>query len=120
MRGCIAVFIGLTLAGCGGGPHSLNSEYAGAGGMLIQAENNDWLVVDKPDKSKMLVQRDTMIAANGRDRGALPRITYERAASAYLTKTGRTSCRINEGVEVMQQTWEFKYACDVGKKYRAD
>jgi len=77
---------------------------------LFNAENADWLVADKPDNGKIVVQRDLMPAASGRPGAPMPQQSFERVAVAYLAKTGR-ACRINRSSQVVEQTWEFGYQC---------
>lgn len=110
MRRLGVVFLVAVGACSAGGSRYLSDSYNGSPVVLFQAEDNNWLLIDKPDKSKILVQRDLMRATTPQLKVALPRETYERTAIAYLTTTGRT-CRVNRSSSVVEQIWEFTYDC---------
>jgi hypothetical protein len=105
-----AAIIAAVLGGCAGRSEYLMSNYSGSPVSLFQAEGTHWIVLDKPDKegeqSKIAVLPDSMKTTTS----TLPQQSYERAATAYLAKTGRT-CRINRSSLVGSQTWEFLYDC---------
>ena len=111
MRVLGAMIIAGTLAACGGSGGSGSEFKFDIPPTLFKAESTNWLVADKSDNGKIVVQRDSMgVAANGRPVAPLPRESFERAGVAYLAKTGRT-CRINRSSQLVEQTWEFGYEC---------
>ena len=110
MRVLEAMIIAGTLAACSGSGGGGNDFKFDTPPTLFKAESADWLVADKPDNGKIVVQRDLMPAANGRPGAPMPQQSFERVAVAYLAKTGRI-CRINRSSQVVEQTWEFGYQC---------
>ena len=111
MRLLEAMIIAGTLAACTGDGSSGTDFKFDIPPTLFKAESTDWLVADKPDNGKIVVQRDLMSAgAKGRPGAPLPQQSFERTAVAYLAKTGRT-CRINRNSLLVEQTWEFGYEC---------
>lgn len=112
MRTWEALIIAAALSGCSGGPQQSADNSSVTPTILFQSGRNSWLIVDKADKGKIVVQSDPMSATARKSRVVLAQGDYEQAGSAYLTKAGRR-CRVGQGSMVVEQTWEFAYVCDL-------
>jgi len=110
MRTWEALVIAAALCGCSSGPQQADNSSA-TPTILFQSGRNSWLIVDKADKAKIVVQRDPMSASARKSRAVLSQGDYEQAGAAFLTKAGRR-CRVGQGSLVIEHTWEFAYACD--------
>jgi hypothetical protein len=42
---------------------------------------------------------------------AVPKPLFQGAAAKYLSETGRSHCRINDGYLLVEPQYEFKFAC---------
>ncbi|MBA4131531.1 MAG: hypothetical protein C0519_08895 [Hyphomicrobium sp.] len=112
----LAVLSGCALAGCGGVSHVVET-YGSISSVPVQTPEDTFQVFDRPDKGTMMVNPSIGVAAAhgatfGLAGSAKP--GYQRAAEQYLANTGRASCVIVDGYEVLKPQWEFKYRCDGG------
>jgi len=111
MRAWQALIVTAVVTGCSGAPQSTADDVGATQPILFQTGRNSWLVVDKADKGKIVVQRDAMSTTARKARTALAQGDFEQAASAYLKNSGRR-CRVGQGFLVVEHTWEFPYSCE--------
>ena len=89
------LFVCLVLTSCTSDPSSSKTEWASA--QMFQAAQLNWLVVDRPDKTMLLIQHDHFAQ---RSPPRLPRSTHEQAAAAFLTSKGpRCQLLAGSGIE---------------------
>ncbi len=115
---CIAALCAV-LGGCAGVSYAID-EYSGVEVKNIQMPDDNYRVFDKPAQNKMMVTSSILAAAaQGAGQGLLfnavdntpPRPLFERAATEYLRKTGRDSCRITDAYMILKPQYEVKYDC---------
>jgi hypothetical protein len=119
MRGRAIAVVTVMLSGCAG-VNYVAENYGTMQPTIVETANNSYRVYDKPERGKVLVQRNPTGAVaqsfvGGRllDRtiAADPKPYYQRAAEQHLRQTGR-SCQIRDGYLVVEPSWEFAYDCE--------
>ena len=125
MRKLVGLAVAVLLSGCSGADYLVNN-YASTQLNVISTAHDTWWVSDRPDRRKLLVERNPASAfAQGLIGGLLfnptvaaaPKPLYQEAAEKFLKENGR-SCAIKDGYLVIEPSWEFSYECGGGTRYR--
>jgi len=125
MRNLAGLTVAVLLGGCSGSNY-LSENYAKTRASVISTTHDTWWVSDRPDRGKILVERNpASAAAQGVIGGLLfnptvaaaPKPLYQEAAEKFLVESGR-SCSIKDGYLVIEPSWEFSYECGSRARYR--
>ncbi len=91
------------------------STYGSVESVTVALPEDTFSVFDRPDQGTMMINPSfgTSVATGatfGLAGSAKP--AYQRAAEKHLASTGRETCQIVDGYEVLKPQWEFRYRCD--------
>jgi hypothetical protein len=102
------------LAGCGGGLSYALDNYKGTKPVKFSDAGQKFRVFDKPSEKRLMITPSIGSAAlQGATFGssATPEMTYQAAAQAYVTATGR-NCKMGDMRLIVEPQWETFYTCD--------
>jgi hypothetical protein len=104
-----AVLACVVFASCASDQSASRTEWPSA--EMCSAAQLNWLVmVDRPAKNMLLIQRDSFGKASA---GPVSRAVHEQAALACLAKRGR-KCQLLASQEVQREIYQFAYTCEGG------
>jgi hypothetical protein len=105
VRLCGPLLVVMALASCAAERQNASPEWTSA--KMCKAAQLNWLVVDRPEKSLLVIQHDSF---GQRSSSAVLRSVHEQAAIACLSDSGR-ACRLLAGTEIERTIYQFAYDC---------